>query len=359
MTSIKNCGLIVRVSDPRQAITFKNSFEIQLEELRKHIEAKNSNKDGPRYKEYGVYDLMGVSGSISFESDAFDRLRMGRDVAGFVEFFKYLKENDAELICTRMSLDTSTPTAEAMVVILMALAKLELDIKSERNRKNTQYRAREGLFNGGRPILGYDLNNDPLMAGTLIVNKQEALIVGEGFRKYLELGSDTAVAKHLSGKGYRNKSWKQRSTGMKMGGGPITENVVRTILTNIKYIALREYSDIDEKTGEKVTRVTCAKWEPITDDELFYEVQEARKLALLAKGNIAKKQKNKGHFFLLLGNVVCTYCGEEMKSRSGKQHGRTYYYYTCLNDSCPESEEMKSGRRSRFHIDAVEADNAT
>ncbi len=258
-----------------------------------------------------------------------------------------------------MSLDTSTPTGEAMVIILMALAKLELDIKSERNRKNTQFRAQEGLYNGGRPILGYDLNKNPLSAGTLIVNKKEALIVEEGFKKYLELGSDSAVAKHISGKGYTNKNWIQRSTGKRMGGGPITENVVRTLLTNIKYIALREYSAIDEKTGEKVLRVTNAAWEPIINNELFYEVQDARKQALRKKGNIATKKEGKWHFYLLLDVAVCAYCGEMMRSRSGKQHGRTYYYYTCLNDCCSESEEMYPGRRNRFHIDAEDVDKAT
>ncbi|OPL19562.1 MAG: hypothetical protein AVO35_10390 [Candidatus Aegiribacteria sp. MLS_C] len=377
MAEVKHCGLVIRVSDPRQAETYKNSFDIQLQELRKHIEAKNSNKDGPQYIEFDTYNLRGISGSESFESDEFDRLRidiefdkvnvvmctaldrLGRDVAGFIEFYKFLDDNDVELICTRMSLDTSTPTGEAMVVILMTLAKLELDIKSERNRRNTLYRAQEGLYNGGRPILGYNLNPNPLEAGTLIVNEKEALIVEEAFKKYMELGSDKAVSDYLTGKGYKNKSWMNRKTGKRKGGGPITENVVRTILTNVKYIALRKYSEIDESTGEVVERISNAAWQPIISEDLFYEVQSARAMAKKKKGNIAKKKPDKGHFYLIQKRAKCAACDTLLKSRSGKRHGKMYYYYSCFNDACPVSEELSSGRRSRFHIDAEEADRAT
>ena len=276
---------------------------------------------------------------------------------GFVEFFEFLKQNNAELICTRMSLDTSTPTGEAMVVILMALAKLELDIKSERNRKSTQYRASEGLYNGGRPILGYDLNEDPTQKGMLTVNETEALIVQEAFKKYLELGSDSAVAKHLSGKGYINKLWIKNSTVEEKGGGPITSNVAKTMLTNIKYIALREYTEYDPVTPEDIPKTRNASWKAIISEELFYEVQDARALSYKNKRNVALNHKGKRHFYLLLDVTHCGYCDERMESRSGKR--RKYYAYVCKNDICPHSEELPSGKRSRNHVDADDADSAT
>lgn len=375
MSEKKNCALVVRVSDPRQARSYKSTWDLQLSELRKEIEIKNMNTEGPEYVEYKVYDLKGVSGSVSFESDPFEELkldillgyvnvvictaldRLGRDVAGFIDFFNFLKDK-AELICTRLRLDTSTPTGEAIVIILMALAKLELDIKSERNRKSTRYRASEGLYNGGRPILGYDLNDDPTHRGNLIVNHDEAQIVRMVFQKYLELGSDSAVAKYFTDQNCINKEWIQKSTGELKGGGPITANVVKTILTNIKYIALCNYIEIDENTQEEVSKTRNAVWEPIIDEKLFYEVQEAREAAFREKTNVAVNTQGSNHFYLLKDVVVCSHCNEQMDRRSGKGKGGTYFNYVCKNDACPFSEEMPSGDRSRSHVDADEADSA-
>jgi site-specific DNA recombinase len=294
---IKRCAIVVRVSDSRQATSEENTIDLQTNEIRKFIESRNFNENGIVYIEHKVYKLVGVSGSKSFYSTQFNELeldiangkvqvvictaldRLGRDVPGFIEFWEYLSKNKVELIITRMSLDTSTPVGQMLLVVLMALSKLELDIKTERNRESTRNRGEKGLYNGGRPILGYDLNPDPNIAGRLVVNEKEAPIVKMAFEKYHELGSDKKVADWLRSLGQKNKRWKHRLTGKWNGGDEITSNVVRSMLTNITYKALRRYSELDLETGERVEQEASGAWEAIVSIELFNKVQETRKRA--------------------------------------------------------------------------------
>ena len=375
---IKKCGLVIRVSDARQALSEKNSIDIQADELRKYIEVKNCNKEGPSYQEVSLYDLTGVSGQDSFNSRRFEELRsdlvlgkvnvvmctaldrLGRDVMGFVNFFYELRDIEAELVCTRMSLDTSTATGEAMAMILMALAQLELNIKSERNRRGTLERAKAGLWNGGRLVLGYDLNPDPRIAGRLIVNTEEVPIVKMAYKEYLKLGSDNDVSKLLTQHGYNNKKWADRRTGQELGGDPITGAVVKTILTNITYIAKRRYQEFDEVAGKKVWKIGPGQWEPIIGDALFDQVQDLRRQSNKKKRNITGSKKSKNHFNLLPEISYCRHCGNLMKSRSGTSQykSRVHYSYYCENDDCLYHQDRIGEKPNRNHVNAEEADVA-
>ncbi|MCK5133890.1 MAG: recombinase family protein [Candidatus Sabulitectum sp.] len=373
MPTVKKCAIVVRVSDPRQATHEQNTIDLQIAEVRKFIETKNFNDRGIEYQEFKVYKLLGVSGSKSFDSLQFDELdmdialervqvvictaldRLGRDVKGFISFWDDLRHNNVELIITRMSLDTSTPIGSMLLVVLMALSKLELDIKTERNRLSTRARGKEGLYNGHRPILGYDLNPDPNIAGRLVVNQQEAPIVELAFKEYLKLGSDKKVAVLLTSLGYKNKRWQNRQTKKWNGGGVITHSVIRTMLTNVTYTSHRKYNDIDPDTGESVEMTTPGVWPAIIDDDLFKQVKEARRKAYLSKGNIAKRD-GVNHFNLLIQVVYCKYCDEKMKttsgtSRTGKQ---VYHYYSCSNDDCSYYLEGNSPVRNSVNSDELD-----
>ncbi|MCK5787306.1 MAG: recombinase family protein [Candidatus Sabulitectum sp.] len=373
MRTVKKCAIVVRVSDSRQATHEKNTIDLQIAEARKFIETKNFNDTGIEYQEYKVYKLIGISGSKSFDSQQFDELdmdidlervkvvictaldRLGRDVKGFISFWDVLQDNHVELIITRMSLDTSTIVGSMLLIVLMALSKLELDIKTERNKASTRARGKVGLYNGHRPILGYDLNPDPTYAGRLVVNPQEAPIVELAFKEYLKLGSDKKVAVLLTNLGYKNKRWQNRQTKKWNGGGVITHSVIRTMLTNVTYTSLRKYNDIDPDTGESVEMTAPGVWPAIIDDDLFKQVKEARRKAYSTKGNIAKRHGVK-HFNLLIQVVFCKYCGEKMKVTSGtsRTNKQVYHYYSCSNNDCSYYLEGNSPVRNSVNSDELD-----
>ena len=370
MLNVKRCAIIVRVSDPRQAEKDRSSLDNQKSEIEAFIKMKNLVKDGPRYERFEVYELEGVSGKHSIVSDRFvdlktdivkgdvdvvictDLDRLGRNVVEFVNFFKFLRDYHVDLVSTRLGLDTSTHIGEAIVVILMAMAQLENRIKSEKVLQARYQRSQEGLFNGKRPVLGYDLNPNPKEAGRLLVNEAEAEIVRLAFRLYLELGSDSAVSKRLTDLGYRNKAWTQRETGERRGGGPITASVVKTILTNVIYIGMQHITIVNPGTGKKEKKDKPGCWIPIVDDDLFHLVQEARRKTLVTRRNIAQSSR---HFYLLRDIVSCGFCGEAMKTGSGtSKTGRRHHYYICRNNDC--SHFATGARRNK--VDADKADHS-
>jgi site-specific DNA recombinase len=371
MTNIKKCAIVVRVSDPRQAEKDRSSLENQKSEIETFIKMKNLARDGSRYERFDIYELEGVSGKHSIISDRFldlkvdiikgdvnvvictDLDRLGRNVVEFVNFFKFLRDYHVDLVSTRLGLDTSTPTGEAIVVILMTMAQLENRIKSEKVLQARHERAKEGLFNGKRPILGYDLNPDPRLAGHLIVNEPEAEIVRLAFKLYLELGSDQAVSQRLTDLAYNNKAWIQRETRERLGGGPISPSVVKTLLTSIIYIGLQNVKSLNEETGKKEKKQLPGCWEPIVDDDLFHIVQEARRNTRKTRRNIAKSSR---HFYLLREIVFCGFCDEAMSTGSGTSGsgGQRYYYYKCGNDQC----SFFIGEQKRNKVDAYKADQS-
>ncbi len=369
MAELKRCAIVIRVSDPRQAQKDRSSLDNQQSEIEAFIKMKNLVKDGPRYECFEVYELEGVSGKHSIVSDRFvdlkadivqkkvnvvictDLDRLGRNVVEFVNFFEFLRFYKVDLVSTRLGLDTSTHIGEAIVVILMAMAQLENRIKSEKVLQARYQRSQEGLFNGKRPVLGYDLNPNPKEAGRLVVNEAEAEVVRLAFKLYLELGSDNAVAQRLSDLGYRNKAWIQRETGEQLGGGPVTASVVKTIITSIIYIGMQHISTVNSDTGKKERKDVPGCWEPIVDDDLFHLVQEARRKTLGARRNIARSSR---HFYLLRDIVFCAYCGEAMKTGSGtSKTGRRHYYYTCRNDDC--GHFATGGKRNKADADKADS----
>ena len=363
---ILKCAIVVRISDGHPAIHDKTTTKLQIEEIRKYIEAKNFNNTKEKYVEAKVYELEGVSGSKSFRSKQFEDLefdisrreiqvvictaldRLGRDVQGFLLFYKKIQDLGVTLICTRMSLDTSSDWGKAIVVILMALAELELAIKRERNRKSSAARRSAGYWTGGRPFLGYDINQNAGEAKKLVVNEEEAEWVRLAFRLYLELGSYKAVAEELKSRGCTNKQWVKRATNKTMGGGPITCAAVETMLKKIEYMAKQRFVEKDVESGEVIEIIVDAVWEPIVSAELFEEVQKAIGLAFRSKRNIAGKDER--HVYLLLEIASCEYCGAKLVSRSGTGRlGTRYYDYFCRNDEC--SIYLDSGDRNHLNAD--------
>ncbi len=370
MAEVKRCAIIVRVSDQRQADKDRSSLENQKSEIETFMKMKNLARGDSRYERFDIYELEGVSGKHSITSNRFldlkvdivkgdvnvvictDLDRLGRNVVEFVNFFKFLRDNHVDLVSTRLGLDTSTPTGEAIVVILMTMAQLENRIKSEKVRQARLQRSQEGLFNGKRPVLGYDLNPDPREAGHLEVNEAEAEIVRLAFKLYLELGSDQEVSQRLTDLGYRNKAWIQRETGDRLGGGPISASVVKTLLTSIIYIGMQNITELNETTGKKDKIQLEGCWEAIVDEDVFHIVQEARRKSLHSRHNIARSSR---HFYLLREIVFCGFCGEAMITRSGTSGsgGQRYYYYKCMNDDCSYYAEDKK----RNKVDAEMADH--
>lgn len=140
----------------------------------------------------------------------------------------------------------------------MVFAQLEREETAERTLDVMEHRAREDLWNGGYPPLGYDLKD-----GKLIVNPEEAKVVKLIFEKYLEFASYTKVTKWLNEHGHRTKEFISRR-GKKQGRGDFTDTYIARVLKHPVYIGKIKYKG----------KLYEGQHTPIIDEETFNLVQE-------------------------------------------------------------------------------------
>ena len=80
-------------------------------------------------------------------------------------------------------------------------------------------------------------------------------------------------------------------------------------------------------------KIVPAKWEPIVEKEVFWQVQKLLDINCRTNHNAVKPIRHR--FLLNSGMIVCGFCGTPMQGRSGTgRKKRRYYYYKCKNKKC-------------------------
>jgi len=238
--------------------------------------------------------------------------RLSRSILDFEHLFKFFDQHNVDLISLQENFDTSTAMGRAVIRIILVFAQLEREQTSERTADIMEYRAQQGLWNGGTPILGYDF-----IPGEEIpkVIEDEASIVKEIFQLYLEKTSASAVATFMNNKGYRNKIWYTKN-GDKKGGGKFTKFNTLPLLKRDFYIGKIRYKD----------KLYEGKHEAIIDPQIFGLVQSILEQNTQVKGNIYQDKYD----FILQGLLYCGHCHKAMTPSSATSKGNLYLYYLSL-----------------------------
>ena len=362
---MKKIGFYIRVSTERQVKVVEGSLKNQDQLLTHHVEFKSklSNEQWvivDRYVDEGK-SAKDTKGRPEYqrmiqdiEKGKIDTVlcvslsRISRSTRDLLDMVEYFKEMNVDFICLKEDFDTTTAQGKCFLTIMGALNEFEREQTSERTRSNMLARAERGLWNGGQ-LLGYNLNIEK--KGYIIPNDEEKIIVNFCFDAYLECGSILKTCDVANSKGYHTKEYSTKGgnfhTSKKFGYTPMLK-----LLTNLAYIGKREINKYRmHKSQENLPedqryRVVKAVWEPIVDEDKFYNVQKLLKENCQHKYNGAKPTK---HFYLLNGGVLgCRKCGSAMEGRScyGNDRKKMYYYYSCTNRDC------------RFKLPELEIENA-
>ena len=371
-----SCALVARVSDPRQVSEDDQEIRNQLGQLHSYIEWRNRDR-GPgedQYRIHAQYTLVGIRGRDSFDSEQFRALkdeikkgkidivmatgldRFGRNVIRFLEFFKFLRKHNVDLVVTHYQIDTSTPIGELVITILMALAEMQSKQYSRKTLGSRHQQFIQGRKSGGSLPLGFDRR--PGKPGYYVVNEHEAHIVRQIFHTYIKTKSFTETARIINKKGYRTKRVKTRKGNIR-GGVKFTASSIKYILQNWVYVGVleehkenkgRDPDEVPEKQQYRRHRPKNHEdWPAIVDEDVF---EQANKI-IEESGDHRKKGTRRTHHYILSGLVYCQSCGQKMKA--DKRTGETsYYYYVCENKECPARQVAKKrgGRRARNSISA-------
>lgn len=184
----RKCGLYGRVSTQRQAMVEDGGLDTQFSCMEKSIEFENEKAKAidetweivDRYREEGrsgkdlerpefkrmMADVQSgrINTVIVYKID-----RITRSLRDFYTLWETFEKLGVQFVSLYEKFDTTTAVGRAMLKLILVFAELEREQTAERTAATMQYRAEQGLWNGG-VRLGYDL--DPDNKGVLKVNPQ-------------------------------------------------------------------------------------------------------------------------------------------------------------------------------------------
>ena len=249
--------------------------------------------------------------------------RLSRSLTDFANIIDYFDRYGVSFTSITQQFNSATSMGKLTLNILMSFAEFERQVIAERTRDKMAATRMRGMWTGGRPVLGFDVEEKKL-----VVNDEEAGQVREIYDLYLKLGSLLTVVQELNRRKLKNKTHVTKS-GKVFPGADFEKNSVRRILTNALYLGKVEFNG-EMYDGEHQRIVDQKTW-----DAVQRQLEEHRR----ATGNGGKNAVTA----ILKGLVRCGMCGSPLTHASTKRRDRRYRYYDCQkrhkngSSSCPNS----------------------
>ena len=249
--------------------------------------------------------------------------RLSRSLMDFSRMIELFDNQGISFVSVTQSFNTNTSMGRLTLNLLLSFAQFEREIAGERIRDKVAAMKKRGMYLGGIPPLGYDVDRE---AKKLVTNETEARLVRRIFKRYLALGSATELARELNGAGHTTKAWVTKA-GREMPGTPWNKSQVYRVLNNVHYLGKIPHRG-ESFPGEHEAIVSAATWDAV-------QKMLATNTRAGATGPRAKTPA------MLKGILKCGQCGTSMGATFARKNGKTYRYYLCLRarksgyDSCP------------------------
>ena len=241
--------------------------------------------------------------------------RFARNTVTLLQSIRELKELGVDVFFEEQNIYTMSADGELMLTILASYAQEESRSASE----NQKWRVRKGFERGElinwRFMFGYEISKNGVT-----INPEEAAIVRNIYRRFLEGESLSAIARHLTESGVKgtlNGSWTR------------TEQI-RNILSNEKYtgnaLLWKSFRNnhIEKKQrpnrGELPMFYAEGTHPAIIDDETFAAAQ-ARLTEISARSEHWARPSRSA----FSGLIVCGQCGQKYKRVKNHQ----YFAWNC------------------------------
>ncbi|MCE5322418.1 recombinase family protein [bacterium] len=238
--------------------------------------------------------------------------RLSRSLLDFVKLAEFFDQHKVTFVSITQQFSSTTAMGRLILNILLSFAEFERAISAERVRDKIAAAKRKGKYLGGTPAYGYDVDYKKTK---LIVNQEEAKLVREVFKRFIETGSCLEIARELNSKGIPTKSWTTKNGSFHQGGPWNTQHLYR-VLNNRTYLGETVHKD-KSYPGEHEAIVPKSLWEKV---QQIFSSGTARK-----KGQETHEVKS-----LLRGIIRCGHCDKSMVGTyTRKKNKIVYRYYTC------------------------------
>jgi site-specific DNA recombinase len=238
--------------------------------------------------------------------------RLSRSLLDFTRLMAVFDAKKVSFVSVTQQFNTGTSMGRLVLNVLLSFAQFEREIIAERTRDKLSAMRRKGMWAGGLPPLGYDID---AATKRLVVNADEAARVRGIFALYREHGALLPVVEALRDRGWANKQTATKK-GMVRGGNVFDRGSLYRLLTNVMY-AGRVAHKGQTHAGEH---------EGIIPPAEFAEVQSH--LSRNGKTGGAVVRNRYGSF--LKGLLRCAACDAAMTpTHTQKKDGKRYRYYVC------------------------------
>ncbi len=334
--AVVRCAIYTRKSTDENLDTDFNSLDAQREACELYIQSQS--QEGwmvlPDRYDDGAYS------GATMERPALERLicdidagridcvvlykidRLSRSLSDFTRLMEFFKLHDVSMVSITQAFNTNTSSGVLFMNLLMTFASYEREVIAERIRDKVAASKKRGMWMGGVPPLGYDVDFEKKK---LLVNPEEADLVRRIFRRFLELGSGVKLIRELNDEGFRTKSWTTKQ-GKRREGRPFNLGHLYRILNNPLYIGRVKHKE-QTHPGEHESIVKHAMWDGVQ--------KRLKSHGLRGASGHSKTPA------LLRGLIRCGACGSAMGITYSRKGNRSYRYYLCVSaakngyDTCP------------------------
>ena len=201
----------------------------------------------------------------------------------------------------------------------MFVARMEVEQKSDRQKRAVLQAAQQGRRVGGRRPFGYEPDG-------ITVREAEASAIRSGYDALLSGVSLAAIAREWNAAGHCTPQPRRGSVdpsdpdGPRVGAGepsPWSPNGVRIVLENPRYAGLRGHGSVPKTGRRKVTSTHPAVWPAIVPEETW-------RAAVEVLSSPGRRTAPKSGRALLSGLGLCGVCGSTVHGGRNPQGQRTY-----------------------------------
>ena len=250
--------------------------------------------------------------------------RLTRSLFDFAKIVEAFDAKGVSFVSVTQQFNTTTSMGRLTLNVLLSFAQFEREVTGERIRDKIAASKKKGMWMGGMPALGYDVQNRKL-----VINEQEALTVRHIFRRYVQLRSVRALRAELDGEGIRSKR-RVVADGTQVGGQRFSRGALYLMLQNRIYRGEITHKG-DAYPGEH---------QPIVDKALWDEVQ-----AVLAENRIDRATGSDAKHPSLLAGMVFDENGERLTPSHAVKKGTRYRYYVSASLVTGTVKDGSNGRR--------------
>jgi len=218
--------------------------------------------------------------------------RLTRSLADFSKLIELFDEHNVSFISVTQQFNTTSSMGRLTLNVLLSFAQFEREITGERIRDKIAASKKKGMWMGGLPPIGYDIQDKKLE-----INEVEAATVKQIFDLYLETQNVRLVKNECDRLGLRTKI---RCYGdQKTGGTRFSRGHLYSLLHNPLYAGKVKSKD----------EIYEGQHEAIVDFEIWETVQKKLKTGAIDRlSQTNQKQIN------LLGGLAYDESGQLLKS---------------------------------------------